>query len=168
MSTWGKFNPNQLPKKNWELPEAKEKLESYCAYQERCIWEVRRKLSFKGISGIPAENLIESLISEGYVDEKRFARSFARGKFRLKKWGRGKITRELRLRELSLTDIREGLAEIDAAEYYDTLWSLSEKTWEKTKENDPYKKRNKVLQRLISKGFEESMIREILENIQSQ
>ncbi len=168
MSTLGKDYPNQLPKKNWEPAEAKGKLESYCAYQERCCWEVRRKLALKGIQGDSVENIIESLIREGFLDETRFAKSFARGKFRLKKWGRGKIVRELKLREISPSDIQIGLQEIDATEYYDALWSLSEKLWEKTKEKDPYKKRYLVIQRLMSRGFEEDLIYEIIKNIQQQ
>ena len=168
MSTFGKNYPNHFPKQHWILSEAKGKLESYCAYQERCVLEVRRKLSEKGIHGDTMEKLIESLLSDGFLDETRFAKSFARGKFRLKKWGRGKISRELRLRAISQSDIQKGLQEIDATEYYDTLWSLCEKLWEKTSENDTYKKRYLLIQRLMSRGFEEDMIREILNNIQSQ
>jgi regulatory protein len=166
MSTWGKNYPNQLPKKNWVLQEARGKLETYCAYQERCVWEVRRKLFEKGITSEPAENLIDELVRDGFLDEERFARSFARGKFRLKKWGRKRTTRELKLREISPKDIREALAEIDPEEYYDTLLSQTERQWEKTKEKDHFKKRYLIFQYLIGKGYEEDLIREALESIQ--
>lgn len=168
MSTWGKNNPDQSPKKNWTQEEAKGKLETYCGYQERSAWEVRRKLYEKGIQGNPADSLIEEMFRDGFLDEERFARSFARGKFRLKKWGRGRIIRELKLREISPNLIQAGLSEIDPDEYYDTLLAQTEKKWEKTKEKDSYKKRYLVLQYLVSKGFEQDLIKEALESIQSQ
>lgn len=168
MSTWGKNNPDQSPKKNWTQEEAKGKLETYCAYQERCAWEVRRKLYEKGIQGKPAADLIEEMFRDGFLNEERFAKSFARGKFRLKKWGRARIIRELKLREFSPSHIKTGLSEIDPEEYYDTLLTQAEKKWEKTKEKDPYKKRYLVLHYLVSKGFEQDLIKEALESIQSQ
>lgn len=160
MSSWGKNNPDQAPKKYWSIEEAKGKLETYCAYQERSQWEVRRKLYEKGIKGNPAEELISELISANFLNEERFARSFARGKFRLKHWGRIRITRELKLREISPRCIQLGLSEIDPDEYYDTLLTQTERKWEKTTEKDPFKKRYKVIQYLMSKGFEQDLIQE--------
>ena len=168
MSSWGKNNPDQSAKKNWTLEEAKGKLETYCAYQERCAWEVRRKLYEKGIQGKHAEQLIEEMFHAGFLNEERFVRSFARGKFRLKKWGKTRITRELKLREISNSIIQLGLSEIDPDEYYDTLLTQTEKKWEKSKEPDPYRKRFQVIQYLMSKGFEQDLIKEALETIQSQ
>jgi regulatory protein len=166
MSISGKNNPNQLSKKNWSLQEAKGKLETYCAYQERCVWEVRRKLNEKGITGKATENLIEQMIEDGFLDEERFARSFSRGKFRLKKWGKNRIIRELKVRQISAKHIQDGLSEIDQEEYFDTILTRTEKEWEKNKEKDPYKKRYQVFQYLLGKGFEENLIRQALESIQ--
>jgi len=166
MSVWRKNNSDQSIKKSWSLEEAKEKLSTFCAYQERCIWETRRKLYEKGIKDSNSDDLIDYLIKEKFIDEERFARSFARGKFRLKKWGRGRISRELKMRQMSEGDIRKGLSEIDPNEYYDTLLSQVEKQWERIKESDPYKKKFKVIQYLISKGFEQDLIKEAIEDIE--
>lgn len=168
MSTWGTYQPNQSSKKNWSLSEAKGKLETYCAYQERSIGEVRRKLLGKGILGDPAENLIEELIQNGFIDEERFARSFSRGKFKLKKWGKNRIIQELKLRQLSSQHIQNGISEIDSEEYYDALLTLTEKNWEKNKEKDPYKKRYQVYRYLLAKGYEENLISEALQTIQAK
>ncbi|MEY3565712.1 MAG: hypothetical protein RJA23_1882, partial [Bacteroidota bacterium] len=78
MSTWGRNNEEQSPKKNWSLEEARGKLETFCSYQERCAWELRRKLFEKGISGPSAEKIITELEASGFVDDERFARSYAR------------------------------------------------------------------------------------------
>ncbi|TDQ17198.1 regulatory protein [Algoriphagus boseongensis] len=166
MSTWGKNNPDQTPKMSWSLEESKGKLETFCAYQERCAWEVRRKLYEKSIKGDAVDQLIDTLTKDGFLNEERFARAFARGKFRIKKWGRNRITRELKLREIPTDLIRKALLEIDPDEYYEVLVQATEKKWEKTIEKDPYKKRFKVIQYLISKGFEQDLVKEAIGSIQ--
>ncbi|OOG78820.1 regulatory protein RecX [Algoriphagus sp. A40] len=168
MSSWGKFNTDHTPKKYWTLEEAKGKLETYCAYQERSQWEVRRKLNEKGIKGDQSEELICEMITADFLNEERFARAFARGKFRLKHWGRIRITRELKIREISPRCIQMALTEIDPEEYYDSLLTQAKKKWEKTTEKDPLKKRYKVIHFLMSKGFEQDMVQEAVASLQSQ
>ena len=168
MSSWGRNNGEQSPKKNWSLEEARGKLETYCSYQERCVWELRRKLFEKGIQGPAVETILAELEASGFVDEERFARSYARGKFRIKKWGKGRISRELKLREISSSIIQKGLSEIDGAEYFATIEREAEKKWEKTKEKDAYKKKYLVTQYLMSKGFEQDLIQEALSALISQ
>ena len=141
MSSWGRNNGEQTPKKNWSLEEARGKLETYCSYQERCVWELRRKLFEKGIQGPAVETILAELEASGFVDEERFARSYARGKFRIKRWGKGRISQELKLRQISSALIQLGLSEIDGDEYFATLEREAEKKWEKTKEKDAYKKK---------------------------
>lgn len=165
MSSWGKYKPNESGKNSWSQEEAFEKLTTFCAYQERCPWEVRRKLYEKGIKDEPAEKIIAELIAAEFLNEERFARSFSRGKFRLKKWGRNRIRMELKMREIPETLIRKGLTEIDPEEYYDTLLTQTEKKWESTHERDPYKKKFKVTQYLMSKGYEMDLVKESIENI---
>lgn len=168
MSTWGRNNEEQSPKKNWSLEEARGKLETFCSYQERCAWELRRKLFEKGISGPAAEKILAELVASGFVDDERFARSYARGKFRIKKWGRVRIRQELKLREISASTIQKGLSEIDGEEYFATLEREAEKKWEKTKETDAYKKRYLVTKYLMSKGFEQDLIQEALSTLISK
>ncbi|HAH37747.1 MAG TPA: RecX family transcriptional regulator [Algoriphagus sp.] len=165
MSGWGKNNLNQSGKKSWTFTEAQEKLSTYCAYQERCSWEVRRKLFEKGITDERAEELISYLVKENFLDEERFARAFCRGKFRLKRWGKNRIKMELKMRQIPEELIRKGLLEIDPEEYYDTLLTETEKKWAKTNESDPYKKRYKVIGYLMQKGFEQDLIQEALESL---
>lgn len=165
MSGWGRNNPQQARKTNWSVEEAKEKIAAFCAYQERCIWDVRRKLFEKGISGGKEEELINFLLKEKFLDEERFTRAFARGKFRLKKWGRNRIRMEMKMRQIPEPLIRKGLAEIDPVEYYDTLLGEAEKKWEKIKESDPYKKRFKVVGYLMQRGFEQDLVQEAIDSL---
>ena len=162
MSSWGRNNGEQPPKKNWSLEEARGKLETYCSYQERCVWELRRKLFEKGIQGQAVDTILAELEASGFVNEERFARSYARGKFRIKRWGKGRISQELKLRQISSPLIQLGLSEIDGEEYFATLEREAEKKWEKTKEKDAYKKKCLVTHYLMSKGFEQDLIQEAL------
>ena len=165
MSTWGRNNEEQSPKKNWSLEEARGKLETFCSYQERCPWELRRKLFEKGIQGEAIETILGELAASGFVDEERFARAYARGKFRIKRWGRNRIRQELKLRDISASIIQKGLSEIDGEEYFALLEREAEKKWEKTKEADAYKKRYLVTKYLLSKGFESDLIQEALASL---
>ncbi|PZX59852.1 regulatory protein [Algoriphagus ratkowskyi] len=165
MSSWGKYKANESGKNSWSQEEAFEKLTTFCAYQERCPWEIRRKLYEKGIIDEKAEQLITELIAEEFVNEERYARAFARGKFRLKKWGRNRIRMELKMKEFSEELIRKGLSEIDPEEYYDTLLTQTEKKWESTHESDSFKKKYKVTQYLMTRGFEMDLVKEAIESL---
>ena len=162
MSSWGKNKEEPSPKKSWSLEEARGKLETYCSYQDRCGWEVRRKLYEHEIQGKNVDVLLEELTQSGFLDEARYARSFARGKFRIKKWGKSRISRELKLRQIPSALIKLGLSEIDEEEYLATLKEEAEKKWDKTKEKDAYKKRYLVTHYLMGRGFEQDLIREVL------
>ncbi|ERM83796.1 hypothetical protein P872_01920 [Rhodonellum psychrophilum GCM71 = DSM 17998] len=153
---------SDAPKKYWSLEEAKLKIASYCAYQERCQKEVREKLHEKGVYGTPAEDLIAEMITEGFLNEERFAQSFFRGKFRMKKWGRNKILQELKFRQISPNCIKSGLKEIEEDEYLETLDQLVEKKWDSISEKDLFRKKNKVFQYLIGRGFESDLIQEAM------
>ncbi len=165
MSGWGRNNPKQVRKTTWTVEEAEEKIAAFCAYQERCVWEVRRKLFEKGIAEAQIEKLIGFLLREKFIDEGRYARAFSRGKFRLKKWGKNRIRMELKMRQVPEDLIRKGLLEIDPTEYYDTLLSETEKKWEKTKEPDLYKKRFKVVGYLMQRGFEQDLVQEAIDSL---
>ena len=114
-------------KKYTSKAEALSKLQGYCAYQDRCHQEVRSKLLDLGIYGNDLEEIMADLIQENFLNEERYARSFARGKFRIKKWGRNRIRRELKMRDISDYCLRKAMAEIEEEEYLKTLRKVLEK-----------------------------------------
>lgn len=140
------------------------KLRDWCAYQERCQQEVRDKLYALGLHYNDVENLLSQLISENFVNEERFAKAFAGGKFRMKKWGRIKIKNELKARRLSEYCIRKGLAEINSNDYFETLRRLIRKKEQEVKEKNPLRKKQKLLRYTLGKGYEQELIFEILNN----
>lgn len=158
----------QTPKKQWTPQEAKVKIAAYCAYQERCQEEVRTKLAERGIFGTEAEDLIATMISEGFLNEERYAQAFVRGKYRLKKWGRNKIIHELKFRKISPNCIKSGLKEIDSDDYWNLLLQVTEKKWQSLKEGDPVKMKYKIKQYLAGRGFEQDLVQMALNEIISE
>jgi regulatory protein len=141
------------------------KIRHFCAFQERTHLEVKRKLSGYGISWTQAGELLSKLIEEGFLNEERFARSFAGGKFRMKGWGRKKIEMELKMRMISDYSIRVAIREeIDPAEYEKTLTKLVEKKWNSLKSPGDtfYTKQAKTRQYLLGRGYENDWISRIM------
>ena len=125
---------------------------SYCVYQERTHAEVRKRLSEWKVFGDEAEEIISWLIIENFLNEERFAKAFAGGKFRLKNWGKRKITFELKGRKISAYCIKEALNEIKDDEYESTIIKLIKK---KEKEYGKEKTTHqKIYNYLIGKGSE--------------
>lgn len=118
-----------------------------------------------GIYGDDLEEIIVNLIEENFLNEERYARSFARGKFRMKQWGRNRIRKELKIREISDYCIRKAMEEIDEAQYLDTLHSMLEKKAAQFDTDDDFSKKNKLAQYALSRGFEAELVWEILKEM---
>lgn len=139
-----------------------EKLKYYCAYQERCQYEVQQKLWDYNLDEDERLNIIAALISENYLNEERFAVAFAEGKFRIKKWGRNKINSKLKEKKVSSYCITKGLQAIDNEEYTQTLKNLIANKLETTKGKTFYHKKQKVASHCYQKGYEPELIWEII------
>jgi regulatory protein len=130
-------------KKHISVKEAIKRMASFCAYQERCQAEVRAKLTSEyDLNPDEIEFIIAELISQGFINEERFAKIYAGSKFRVKKWGKLKIEQALKQFQLTNFCIEKGLAEITDEEYETTLREILVKKSKILKENNPLK-RNK-------------------------
>jgi regulatory protein len=145
--------------------EARKKIYHYCVYQERSHQEVKNKLGDLQLSSSEIEEMISHLITEGYLNEERFAKAFAGGKFRLKNWGRIKIVNALEGKGLTQNCIRIGLGEIDDTDYRRTLELLIFKKLDQTDEENIYVKREKLAAHVIQKGFEPELVWEIVKEV---
>ena len=150
-----------MPTKRLTPQQASSKIKAYCAYQERCHHEVRQKLYGYGLYTQQVDQLIADLIEENYLNEARFARLFAGGKFRMKSWGRIKITQELKLRKVSPYNIRMGMKEIDPEDYQQTLQKLAVKKWAELK-GKRIEKTAKTINFLMHKGYELPLIQDVV------
>lgn len=146
-----------------EYHEAKAKLEAYCAYQERCTFEVQEKLKNYDLSDEEKSKLIKQLEADKFLDDERFARSYASGKFVIKSWGKIKIKSHLIAKRLSKELIEKGLSEIDFDAYMARAQQLATKKMDElAKEKNPWTRKQKVMRYLASKGFESGVIYEVL------
>lgn len=140
------------------------KAEHYCAYQDRAQQEVRDKLYEWGLWPEAAENIISTLIGDGFLNEERFARAYARGKFNQKQWGRIKIKQGLKFKKIPDVLIRKALAGIDGDDYINTLTRILEKKAATVIEKDTYKRRYKITQYAMGRGFEHDLIADVLKD----
>jgi len=144
-----------------------EKLRKFCAYQDRCKADARKKLSDLGIAEKYHSGIIKKLQDEGFIDEQRFAAIFARGKFNGRKWGKIKIKMALKQKEIHEDTIKNALNEIDKEAYTTTLKNLAEEKWQKLqKEKNLFTKKGKVAQFLIQKGFEGDLVWDVLRELE--
>ena len=141
------------------------KAEHFCAYQERAQQEVRDKLYEWGLWPEAVENIIVKLISENFLNEERFAKAYVSGKFKQKKWGRIKIKQGLKLKKVPDALLKKSLQKIDAEDYIKTLVSILNKKSALLTEKDPYKRRYKLQQYAMSRGFESDLINDVLKDI---
>ena len=145
--------------------EALAKIQHYCAYQERSHKEVKSKLFEYGLYASEVDELISHVITQGFLNEERFAKAFAGGKFRIKKWGKLKIQNELEFLGVSKRNITTALKEIDRVEYTKTLKSLINKKASQTTEQNSFKRKNLIARFVISKGFESELVWEMLKDM---
>jgi regulatory protein len=144
--------------------QALQRLRHFCAYAERCHYDVSSRLFELAVSRRYHDEIIATLIEEGYLNEERFARLFAGGHFRQKKWGRNKILAELKRRQISDYCIRKAFEEIDEEAYLDTLRKLMRDKWEGLSGNR-FVKMKKATSYLIQKGYEPRLVNEFLQQI---
>ena len=145
-------------KKKLSPTEAKQKIYRYCAYQERSHKEVRDKLYEYGLYRDEVEELLAALITEGFLNEERFAKAFAGGKFRMQRWGRIKILNELEARGLTGNCIKIGMKEIEDADYIKTLREILQRKLNQLDEENAFVKRDKLARYAIQKGFEPDLV----------
>lgn len=146
--------------------EVRQAILRYCEYQERCHSEVRNKLYELGCYKEEVEQELTGLIEIGVLNEERFARAFARGRFRLKQWGREKIKQELKIKKVSDYCIKQAFKEIDADEYDRVLRKLADKKYaEVKKERSKNVQKMKLYRYLVQKGYERDIVGELVKEI---
>jgi regulatory protein len=153
-------------KEVYSIKEAIHKIEHYCAYQERCHEEVVSKLRSMKLDTQETDEIIAHLIESNFLNESRFACSFARGKHRIKHWGKIRIVNELKFRKITTYNINLALKEITSEEYSATFHNLAERHWEALRESDSLKKRKKFCDYLLRRGFESNLVYEKVKELE--
>jgi regulatory protein len=142
------------------------KIEHFCAYQERCHQEVIQKLRTMTVDSASIDEIVVHLIQHNFLNEERFACSFARGKHRIKYWGTIRIVNELRMRNISQNIITTALKEITSDEYSETFHALGDRHWDSIFEKNNLKKRKKFCDFMLRKGYESNLVYEKLKQLE--
>lgn len=135
----------------------------YCAYQDRCTQEVRTKLATFDMPDSEKKKMLKLLVDEGYLDDERYASTFVRSKIHLKKWGVNKIKMSLKMKGISEEIINDALSEIDLEIYKEELIKVLKS--KKINESDPYKKKAKLAQYAMQKGYEPNLVWDAVKNL---
>lgn len=151
-----------FPSKRLTKEEALRKIKSYCSYQERSHKEVKEKLYSYGLYKVDVEEILSNLIEDNYLNEERFAKQFAGGKFRMKQWGRKKITYELQQKQVHKLNIKLGLKEIDEEQYLAVIQKLAEKKWKELSGVHYFARQAKTMAYLLQKGYEQPLITNVI------
>ncbi|SHG64896.1 regulatory protein [Flavobacterium micromati] len=154
-------------KEVFSIKEAVHKIEHYCAYQERCHEEVVQKLRSMKMDSDEIDVILVKLIGDNFLNEERFACSFARGKHRMKQWGKIRIVNELKFKKINQRLITTALKQITEEEYLVTFHTLAERNWESIRETNALKKRKKFCDYLLRKGFESNLVYEKVKELET-
>jgi len=138
------------------------KMQNYCSYQERSLFDVKSKLINGKVQEKVIDEIINELVKEDYLDEERYAKAFAGGKFRINKWGKNKIINELNKKQIPDIYIQIGLQEIDDDEYFNTLKEIISKKDAIIKIADPEKRIQNLANYAISKGYNRGLVWKVL------
>jgi regulatory protein len=144
------------------LKDALRKAAMFCAYQERTQQEVRDRLKDWGVVADDAEEVIAELIQQNYLNEERFAKSFAGGKFRVKGWGKRKIKQHLQQRGITGYNLDQAMKEIASDDYRTTLADLLDKKRRSLRDDNPLVIKQKLVRYALSKGYESDLIFSVL------
>ena len=152
-------------KKEYTLEELLHKAASYCSISEHCVSEVEEKLTAWGVSITDKQKIIDRLISEDFINEKRFCIYFVKDKFRFNKWGKIKISYALKQKGLSSELINSALSTIDEGEYQEMLASILKTKLVGLKFEYEYEKQGKLFRFAQSRGFESNVIVRVIRTI---
>ena len=140
-------------------------MEHYCVYQDRCHQEIERKMKEYQMIPEAKEKILLHLMRHDFLNEERFSKSFARGKFRIKNWGKQRIIRELKIKNISSYNIKTALKEIDDELYIKTIEKIATLKNNTIKESNLFKKKKKIYDYLYRKGYESSLIQETIQKL---
>lgn len=151
-----------MEKKSYTFEEIKQKLVNYCVYQDRCHAEVEQKMREFLLIDEAREEIILYLLKENYLNEERFTRSYIRGKFYIKHWGRNKIKMNLKQKQIPEKLIGRCFDEIYEDDYEKMILKIYDDYYSR-QSGQEYQKRAKTIKYLMGRGFEYDKINDIVE-----
>ena len=152
-------------KKQITSEQALVKAQNICASQEKCIFDIRKKLFDWNIPTSKISEIIDSLVNDKFIDEERYTNFYVRDKIKLNKWGKIKIIFSLKQKQIDQTIINHTINEIDTNEYKEILKNELIKKLKSLKNEEPHKLKEKLLRFAAGRGFEADLCILMVENL---
>ena len=138
--------------------EALSKAAFLCSASEHCASQIYEKLQAWGVLGEDANDILNRLIEEGFIDNTRFSRAYCHDKFLYSHWGKVKIVQMLRRLRLSEDEIAEGVSTISEKDYLEALNGALRSKDRTLKDTNMYQRKGKLVRHLLSRGFEMELV----------
>jgi regulatory protein len=148
---------------NMTADEILYKLAARCSTSEQCLSDVEAKLKRYDLSEEERTRILQHLVEEKYIDDKRYAEAFVRDKYRFNKWGRIKIAQGLRMKGIDNGTVNEAMGVIDETEYLHILRELIKAKRKSTRGKSDYEVNGKLIRFAIGRGFEFAAIRSCMD-----
>ena len=155
----------KAPAKPLSPDQVLDKMAKYCAYQERCVKEVRDKLKTYEIPQKERDKILEYLLENRFVNDERFAKSFVRGKINQSGWGVNKIRFYLVQKGIPKEIIEEALGQTDEEVYRQRLVDILKTKSKTVKADSDFEKKRKLAAYAMQKGFEAALVWEVLKDL---
>ena len=149
--------------KTYTESEALNKAAAYCTLCERCVSEVRTKLTAWGMTAVQQSRIVERLVEEKFIDEARYCRAYVNDKVKFNRWGRIKIVASLREKQLPKELINEAIENIDEEGYIEILKEVIAIKHKEYKGKDDYTTKQKLMRHAASRGFEPAIIMRMID-----
>jgi len=130
-----------------------EKLANYCAYQERCVVDVKQKLQKLKVDKEEFNAYINKLKTANFLNEDRYVKYFVAARTK-KKWGKAKIKSALGVKRIDSSIVQKYLDDIDVENYEEQMRLAAEKKWKTIKGETLRERKTKLMRFLLSKGYE--------------
>ena len=152
----------RTPAKPLSPDQVLDKMAKYCAYQERCVKDVKDKLKTFDISEEEKTKILDYLLDNRFVSDERFTKAFVRGKVNQSGWGVNKIRFHLMQKGIAKELIDEALGQTDEEVYRQRLVGILKTKAKTVKAATDFEKKRKLAAYALQKGFESSLVWEVL------
>jgi regulatory protein len=137
-----------------------------CAGGEHSGGDIRRKLSSWGISGKDADEILQILVKENFINDKRYASAYISDKLRYNKWGKIKISSQLKLKGISDEIIKSSMNEIDEQRYQEMIKEVISSYRRRAKAKNQYDLKGKLMRFGLSRGYENHLLYDIINDLE--
>jgi regulatory protein len=141
------------------------RMAALCSRSEQCSTDIHKKITAAGLNSDEADEIIEKLKAEKFIDDERYISSYVSDKFKFNKWGKVKIRHYLIMKRLPDELIQTGLEEIDAGKYHETLIKTLKEKARKVKKKNKFEKMGQLIRFAQNRGFEPEIIHRYLNEV---